>query len=57
MEIAKELDSVLNELTVPVDIRRKGENEHVKIIEWKNDKHVAVVKNVVFIQLLFMSNM
>ena len=30
-EIAKELGSVANDITVPVDIRRKGKNEHEKI--------------------------
>ena len=41
VEIVKEPDAVANELTVPIDIRRKGKNEHMKIIEWENDKHVA----------------
>ena len=41
MEIAKEPDSVVNELTIPVDARRKVKNEHVKIIEQENDKHLA----------------
>ena len=41
MEIAKELGSVANELTIPDDIRRKGKNEHVKIIGWENDKQVG----------------
>ena len=36
MEIAKELGSVANETTVPVDIRRKGRNEHEKINGWEN---------------------
>ena len=41
MEITKELGSDANELTIPVDVRRKGKNEHMKIIGWENDKHVA----------------
>ena len=41
VEIVKELGPVGNELTVAVDMRRKGKNEHAKIIGWENDKHIA----------------
>ena len=41
MEIAKELGSVANELTIPVDVRRKVKNELVKINGWENGKQVA----------------
>ena len=40
-EIAKELDSVENEITLPVDVRSKGKNEHEKINGWENGKHVT----------------
>ena len=33
--------SVANEITVPGDIRRKGNNEHKKINGWENVKHVT----------------
>ena len=35
MEIAMELGSIANELTIPADIRRKGKNEHRKINGWE----------------------
>ena len=40
VEIAKELGSVANEITVLVDVTRKWKNEHKKINGWENDKHV-----------------
>ena len=39
-ENAKELGSVANVITVPVDVRRKGKM-HEKIKECENDKHVT----------------
>ena len=41
MQIAKELGSVANELTIPADVRRKGKNDHEKINVWENGKHVT----------------
>ena len=41
MEIAKELVTVANEITDPVDVRRQGKNEHKKINRWKNGTHVT----------------
>ena len=40
-EIAKELGSVANQITVQVDLMRKGKNEHEKINGWENGKHVT----------------
>ena len=36
-----EPSSVANEITIPVDVRKKGKNEHEKITGWKNGKHVT----------------
>ena len=40
MEIARELDSVANEITVPVDIKLKRKSGQKKTNGWKSDKHV-----------------
>ena len=34
----KKPGSVANEITIPVNIRSKGENEHKKINRWENGK-------------------
>ena len=40
MKIATKPGSAANEITVPGDVRRKGENEHEIINGWENGKHV-----------------
>ena len=36
-----ELGSVANELTIPVEVTRKGQNEQTKVNWWENGKHMA----------------
>ena len=37
-----EQDFVVIYTTIPVDVKRKEKNEHVKIILWENDKHFSI---------------
>ena len=39
-EIAKELGSVANEITIPVDIKLKRKSEQEKTNGWESDKQI-----------------
>ena len=41
MEIAKELGSVANEITIPVEIKIKWKSEQEKTNGWENDKQLS----------------